>query len=76
MFVEFNQFYSPCNHEIYMHVYMYINILMYGSMSFQTCIDPGNNPHNQGTGQFHHPKNSLCFPFVIRTRLLSNPSNH
>ena len=42
---------------------MYINILQSTAMSFQTCIDSGNHPYNQGidvSSALKPPNYSLC----------------
>ena len=68
MLIEFWQFYRPmwsanvhtCVSEC---LYMYINILQSTAMSFQTCIDSGNHPYNQGidvSSALKPPNYSLC----------------
>lgn len=46
-------------------------ILVYSSVSFNTCIDLCNHLHNQDTEQFHCPK-SLYYPVYSHPPLTPN----
>jgi len=48
---------------------MYINILQSTAMSFQTCIDSGNHPHNQGIDVSSAPKPPV-FRFLLSSKWL------
>ena len=67
MLIEFWQFYSPMwsgnvHTCVSVCMCMCINILQSTAMSFQTCIDSGNHPHNQGMDVSSAPKPPECFP--------------
>lgn len=41
-------------------------VLVFSSMTFNKCIDSWDYQHrNEDTEWFHHPKTSLCCPFIV-----------